>query len=126
MLSRTHGQSATPTTLGKETANFAYRLSKHMKILKEHKFQGKFNGAVGNFNAHIFAYPEFNWPQISEQFVQKLGLSYNPYTTQIEPHDSIASYSNTLALFNTVLIGMSRDFWQYISMGYFQQKSKAS
>lgn len=83
MLSRTHGQSATPTTLGKETANFAYRLSKHMKILRNQKFQGKFNGAVGNFNAHIFAYPEFNWPQISERFVQQLGLAYNPYTTQI-------------------------------------------
>ena len=93
--------------------------------MKSHKFQGKFNGAVGNFNAHIFAYPEFNWLRISEQFIKNLGLEYNPFTTQIEPHDSIASFSNILALSNTILIGMSRDFWQYISQGYFQQKSKA-
>ena len=126
MLSRTHGQSATPTTLGKEIANFTYRFGKVVKTLQSHKFQGKFNGAVGNFNAHIFAYPEFSWHRISKDFVNKLDLEYNPYTTQIEPHDSIATFSNSLALSNTILLGMSRDFWQYISLGYFQQKTRAS
>lgn len=124
MLSRTHGQSASPTTLGKEIANFVYRLNRQNNYLKNHRFAGKINGAVGNFNAHYFVYPEYNWAEICNRFVEKkLNLEYNPYTTQIEPHDSLAEFFSHLNLFNTILIGLSQDFWHYISLGYFLQKT---
>jgi len=124
MLSRTHGQSASPTTMGKEIANFVYRLNRQCNYLKNHKFSGKINGAVGNFNAHYFVYPEYNWSEICHRFVDKsLKLEYNPYTTQIEPHDSVAEFCSHLNIFNTILIGMSQDFWHYISLGSFHQKT---
>ena len=124
ILSRTHGQSASPTTLGKEIANFVYRLSRQTNSLKEHKFSGKINGAVGNFNAHYFVYPEYNWSSFSKEFIEnRLLLRFNPYTTQIEPHDTIAEFYSNLNIFNTILIGLSQDFWHYISLGYFIQKT---
>jgi adenylosuccinate lyase len=121
MLSRTHGQSASPTTVGKEMANVVHRLERQIKTLKNTQFLGKINGAVGNFNAHVAAYPALDWPNIAKSFVEKLGLDYNPLTTQIEPHDYIAECFNCIALINTILIDFSRDIWGYISLNYFKQ-----
>ena len=121
MVSRTHGQPATPTTLGKEIANFVARLRRQRQIFDELVIYGKCNGAVGNFNAHIAAYPSANWKGISERFVTSLGLQPNVYTTQIEPHDWLAEYGQTLIRFNNVLIDLTRDFWGYISLGYFRR-----
>jgi adenylosuccinate lyase len=126
MISRTHGQPASPTTVGKEFANFAYRVSEQHYNLKLIKIKGKFNGAVGNFNAHKSVLPEVNWMQVSKTFVERLGLEWNPYTTQIENHDSISEVFNSASLINTILIGFSRDMWGYISNNYFKQKLKAS
>ena len=123
MLSRTHGQAATPTTVGKEMANFAYRLNRQYNHLLNLPILGKFNGAVGNFNAHTIAYPELDWQNISQRFIEELGLTYNPYTTQIEPHDWQAEYCDIVIRFNTIMIGLCRDIWSYIALGYFKQKS---
>ena len=123
MLSRTHGQSASPTTLGKELANVVYRLQRQKKQIAEIQLMGKFNGAVGNYNAHFAAYPRLNWGHIAQAFVGQLGLEWNPYTTQIEPHDYIAELFDAIARFNTILIDFSRDIWAYISLGYFKQKT---
>jgi adenylosuccinate lyase len=122
MMSRTHGQPATPTTLGKEIANFTHRLARQREHFAAVVIAGKINGAVGNFNAHMVAYPAIDWPALSRRFVESLGLACNPYTTQIEPHDWIAEYADTLVRLNTVLIDLSRDMWGYISLGYFQQR----
>jgi adenylosuccinate lyase len=122
MLSRTHGQPATPTTLGKELANVVHRLFHQYQQFEKVEILGKFNGAVGNYNAHLAAYPEIDWSQLSQQFVTSLGLTWNPYTTQIEPHDYIAELFDALARFNTILIDFCRDIWSYISVGYFKQK----
>lgn len=122
MLSRTHGQTATPTTLGKEMANVAYRLRRQLKQIENIAPMGKINGAVGNYNAHLSAYPEVNWTEHAEQFVTGLGLKWNPYTTQIEPHDYIAELYDAICRFNTILIDFDRDVWGYISLGYFKQK----
>ncbi len=122
MLSRTHGQSASPTTLGKEFANVVARLSRTQQQFRDLAILGKFNGAVGNFNAHVAAYPDADWPAISERFVASLGLEPNPYTTQIEPHDWTAEYAHALLRYNTILIDLCRDVWSYISLGYFRQK----
>ncbi|HBY55541.1 MAG TPA: adenylosuccinate lyase, partial [Coxiellaceae bacterium] len=123
MLARTHGQPASPTTLGKEMANFAYRLTRQFDYLFITPILGKFNGAVGNFNAHMTAYPEIDWQKISQKFIENFDLTWNSYTTQIEPHDWIAEYCDILARFNTILIGLCRDIWGYISIGYFKQKT---
>ncbi len=120
MLSRTHGQPATPTTLGKEFANFAYRLQRQIKSLKNQEILGKFHGAVGNFNAHLIAQPEINWPEVAQKFVESLGLQFNPMVTQIEPHDYLAEISHQFARINTILIGLARDIWTYISLDYFK------
>ncbi len=125
MLSRTHGQTATPTTVGKEIANVVARLERQKKTLDNLSMPGKFNGAVGNYNAHLAAYPEVDWPMLSRRFVESLGLEFNPYTTQIEPHDGIAEYLHALCRINTILIDLDRDLWGYISLGYFRQKLKA-
>ncbi len=125
MMSRTHGQPASPTTMGKEFANVAYRLQRQAKQLMNVQIMGKINGAVGNYNAHLAAYPEINWYELSEQFVQSLGLAWNPYTIQIEPHDYIAEYFHAMMRFNTILIDFDRDVWGYISMGFFKQKTVA-
>ena len=125
MLARTHGQPASPTTLGKEMANVAYRLQRQRQQLNDVPLLGKMNGAVGNYNAHLSAYPELDWPSIAQKFVESLGLQWNPYTTQIEPHDYIAEYMDALARFNTVLLDFDRDLWGYISVGYFKQKTIA-
>lgn len=125
MLSRTHGQTATPTTLGKEIANTTYRLKRQVNHIKQVPLLGKINGAVGNFNAHYASYPNTDWPRLCERFVQQLGLTYNPYTTQIEPHDYIAELFHAIARSNTVLIDFARDVWGYISLGYFKQKTIA-
>lgn len=125
MLSRTHGQPASPTTLGKEMAIFAVRLSRERQRLSQIEILGKFGGAVGNYNAHIVAYPEINWPKIAEEFVQSLGLAFNPYVTQIEPHDYMASLFHTIIQFNNILTDFDRDIWGYISLGYFKQTTKA-
>jgi adenylosuccinate lyase len=125
MLARTHGQAATPTTLGKEIANFVYRLDRQAELFGNVTICGKFNGAVGNFNAHVAAYPDADWPAISNRFLESLGLAPTPYTTQIEPHDWIAEYCQALSRFNTVLIDMTRDFWGYISLGYFRSRPVA-
>ncbi|GKV28338.1 hypothetical protein SLEP1_g37408 [Rubroshorea leprosula] len=125
MLSRTHGQTASPTTLGKEMAIFAFRLSRQRQNVSEVELMGKFAGAVGNYNAHLVAYPEINWPQIAEDFVQSLGLQFNPYVTQIEPHDYMAELFNAIVQFNDILIDFDRDIWGYISLGYFKQITKA-
>jgi adenylosuccinate lyase len=122
MMARTHGQPATPTTLGKEVANVAYRLQRKHDQLAAVQVLGKINGAVGNFNAHVVAYPNVNWPALSQRFVESLGLTFNPYTTQIEPHDWMAEYFDALAGANTVLIDFARDAWGYVSLGYFKQK----
>ncbi|KAA8735715.1 adenylosuccinate lyase [Acinetobacter qingfengensis] len=124
MLSRTHGQTASPTTLGKEMANVAYRLSRQIKQFKQVELLGKINGAVGNYNAHLSAYPNIDWPAHSQAFVESLGLTFNPYTTQIEPHDYMAELFDALRRFNTVLIDFNRDIWGYISLGYFKQRLK--
>lgn len=123
MLSRTHGQTASPTTLGKEMANVAYRLKRQLKQIECIVPMGKINGAVGNYNAHFSAYPEVNWAEHAEQFVTSLGLDWNPYTTQIEPHDYIAELYDAICRFNTVLIDFDRDVWGYISLGYFKQRT---
>ncbi len=125
MLSRTHGQPASPTTLGKEMANVAYRLMRQREQLKDVPLLGKINGAVGNYNAHLSAYPAIDWPQLAEAFVTGLGLNWNPYTIQIEPHDYVAEFFDALARFNTILIDFDRDVWSYISLGYFKQKTVA-
>jgi adenylosuccinate lyase len=122
MLSRTHGQSATPTTLGKEIANAGHRLARQREQLVNVELLGKINGAVGNFNAHLAAYPDVDWRAVAERFVKSLGLAWNPYTTQIEPHDCIAEYFHAIARLNTILIDLSRDVWGYVSLGYFKQK----
>ena len=125
MLSRTHGQSATPTTLGKEMANVVHRLRGQRARVAEVALLGKLNGAVGNYNAHLSAYPEIDWPALSQTFVESLGLTWNPYTTQIEPHDYLAELFDALARFNTILIDFCRDVWGYISVGYFKQRTVA-
>ncbi|TCT23103.1 adenylosuccinate lyase [Thiobaca trueperi] len=125
MLSRTHGQSATPTTLGKEMANVVHRLRGQRARVAEVALLGKLNGAVGNYNAHLSAYPEIDWPALSQAFVESLGLTWNPYTTQIEPHDYLAELFDALARFNTILIDFCRDVWGYISVGYFKQRTVA-
>jgi adenylosuccinate lyase len=122
MLARTHGQPASPTTLGKECANFAYRLRRARDRFAAVPIQGKINGAVGNYNAHLIAYPDVNWAAMAKVFVENLGLQWNPYTTQIEPHDYLAELLDALARFNTVLIDFNRDTWGYIALGYFRQK----
>ncbi|MDX1500034.1 MAG: adenylosuccinate lyase [Woeseiaceae bacterium] len=124
MLSRTHGQTASPTTVGKEIANVVVRLERAECALRAVEILGKFNGAVGNFNAHHVAYPEVDWRALSSRFVESLGLGANPYTTQIEPHDWTAEYADALARYDTVLIDFCRDVWGYISLGYFRQKPK--
>ena len=124
MLSRTHGQPASPTTVGKEIANFVYRIKRQLTLIEKVELQGKINGAVGNFNAHISAFPNYDWQSHSDRVVQSLGLSTIPYTTQIEPHDGIAELFDSIARFNTVLIDLDRDIWGYISVGYFKQKVK--
>ena len=125
MLSRTHGQPASPTTMGKEMANTAYRLERQLKQVQQVELLGKINGAVGNYNAHYSAYPEIDWSAFAEKFVSHLGLSWNPYTTQIEPHDYIAELFDAVARFNTILLDFDRDIWGYISLGYFKQKTIA-
>ena len=122
MLSRTHGQTASPTTLGKEMAIYVYRALRQMKQFENIELLGKLNGAVGNFNAHFAAYPDINWMSLSKEFIEELGLTWNPYTTQIEPHDYMAEYFHTLARTNTILIDLCRDLWGYISLGYFNLK----
>lgn len=124
MLSRTHGQTASPTTLGKEMANVAYRLHRQLKQFNNVELLGKINGAVGNYNAHLSAYPKIDWAKNAEHFVTSLGLTFNPYTTQIEPHDYIAELFDALRRYNTILIDFNRDVWTYISLGYFKQKLK--
>jgi adenylosuccinate lyase len=123
MLSRTHGQPASPTTLGKEFANIAVRLERQLLQLQRVELMGKMNGAVGNYNAHLAAYPEVDWPEFSKHFVESLGLVFNSYTTQIEPHDYIAEFFHVLARFNTVLMDLDRDIWGYIALGYFRQRT---
>ena len=122
MLSRTHGQTASPTTLGKELANVVARLERNERQFSDVEILGKFNGAVGNYNAHLIAYPDADWPAISHRFIESLGLQPNPFTTQIEPHDWTAEYCHALVRYNTVLIDFARDVWAYISLGYFTQK----
>ena len=125
MLSRTHGQTASPTTVGKELANVVYRLRKQRDQVANTEIYGKANGAVGNYNAHISAYPEVDWPAFSQQFIESIGLTINPFTIQIEPHDYMAEMFDALSRFNTILIDLSRDIWAYISNGYFKQKTIA-
>ncbi|WP_428607116.1 adenylosuccinate lyase [Sedimenticola sp.] len=125
MLSRTHGQPASPTTLGKEMANVVYRLQRQRDQVANVALLGKINGAVGNYNAHLSAYPDINWEQFAQQFVESLGLVWNPYTTQIEPHDYMAELFDATARFNTIAIDFSRDIWGYISLGYFKQRTIA-
>ena len=126
MLSRTHGQPASPTTLGKEIANIAKRLERAIAAIAAVPLLGKMNGAVGNYNAHLSAYPDFDWEQFAREVVeQRLGLEFNPYTIQIEPHDGMAELFDAIARANTILLDMDRDFWAYISLGYFKQRTKA-
>jgi adenylosuccinate lyase len=125
MLSRTHGQSATPTTTGKEFANVFARMQRQRQQLAQVELLGKINGAVGNYNAHVVAYPALDWPTFAQRFVESLGLSFNPYTIQIEPHDYMAEYFHALSRFNTILIDFNRDVWGYISLGYFKQRTVA-
>jgi adenylosuccinate lyase len=122
MLARTHGQTASPTTLGKELANVVARLERAQKQFKNIEIRGKFNGAVGNFNAHTVTYPDADWQAVSKRFIESLSLAVNPYTTQIEPHDWTAEYSHALVRYNTILIDLCRDLWAYVSLGYFKQK----
>ncbi|QLE85831.1 MULTISPECIES: adenylosuccinate lyase [Shewanella] len=125
LMSRTHGQPASPSTLGKEMANVAVRLERQLKQINSVEIMGKINGAVGNYNAHLSAYPEVDWHTLSQRFVTSLGLNWNPYTTQIEPHDYIAELFDAVARFNTVLIDFDRDVWGYIALGHFKQKTVA-
>ena len=125
MLSRTHGQPASPTTLGKEMANVVHRLRTQREAVAKVALLGKINGAVGNYNAHLVAYPEVDWPTFAQQFVESLGLTWNPYTIQIEPHDCMAELFDAVGRFNTVLLDFSRDVWGYISLGYFKQTTVA-
>ncbi|SFZ74593.1 adenylosuccinate lyase [Chitinimonas taiwanensis] len=124
MMSRTHGQPATPSTMGKEMANIAYRLERQIKRIGAVELLGKINGAVGNYNAHLSAYPEIDWPAFAQRFVESLGISFNPYTIQIEPHDYMSELYDHFARANTILIDMNRDIWGYISLGFFKQKVK--
>ena len=124
MLSRTHGQAATPTTVGKEMANFAYRLARARSRIAEVAVLAKANGAVGNYNAHLVAYPDFDWERFSRRLVERLGLEFNPYTTQIEPHDWLAELLDAYARANSIVLDLDRDLWGYISLGYFRQKTK--
>ena len=123
MLSRTHGQTASPSTVGKELANVVHRLRRQVKQIRAVELMGKINGAVGNYNAHLSAYPSIDWAQNAKDFIESLGLDWNPYTTQIEPHDYIAELYDAIARFNTILIDLDRDIWGYISLGYFKQKT---
>ena len=123
MLAKTHGQTASPTTMGKEFANFGYRIKRQIVQLKKQEVLGKINGAVGNFNAHISAYPKKNWQKFSKEFITSIGLVYNPYTTQIEPHDFMVEIFQTISRVNTILIDFNRDIWAYISNGYFKQRA---
>jgi adenylosuccinate lyase len=123
MLSRTHGQTASPTTVGKELANWVHRLRRQLKQIRGTELLGKINGAVGNYNAHLSAYPDIDWALNAKEFIESLGLDWNPYTTQIEPHDYIAELYDAIARFNTILIDLDRDIWGYISLGYFKQKT---
>lgn len=123
MLARTHGQPATPTTMGKELVNFVARLKRPLQQLAEVLIPGKFNGAVGNYNAHVIAYPEVDWRKHCADFVTSLGLSFSPYTTQIEPHDGIAEVSQIMVRINNILLDYTQDIWSYISLGYFKQKT---
>jgi len=123
MLSRTHGQTASPTTVGKEFANVVHRLRRQLKQIRSIELLGKINGAVGNYNAHLSAYPEVDWAANAREFNESLGLDWNPYTTQIEPHDYIAELYDAVARFNTIVIDLDRDIWGYISLGYFKQKT---
>ncbi|RKS87229.1 adenylosuccinate lyase [Orbus hercynius] len=125
LLCRTHGQPATPSTIGKEFANVVYRLERQLKQLKAIEILGKINGATGNYNAHLVAYPDVDWNQFSQQFVTSLGLVWNPYTTQIEPHDYIAEFFDCVARFNTIVIDFDRDIWGYIALNHFKQKTVA-
>jgi adenylosuccinate lyase len=125
MLSRTHGQTASPTTVGKELANVVYRLRKQRDQVANTQIYGKANGAVGNYNAHLSAYPEIDWPAFSQQFIESIGLKINPFTIQIEPHDYMAEMFDAISRFNTILIDLSRDIWAYISNAYFKQKTVA-
>jgi adenylosuccinate lyase len=122
MLSRTHGQAATPTTLGKELANVVMRLNRQLAAANAIQPLGKMNGAVGNYNAHLVAYPEVDWPALSKRFVTGLGIEWNPYTTQIEPHDYLAEYFDAISRLNQIMVDFSRDTWSYISLGYFKQR----
>ena len=124
MLARTHGQTASPTTMGKEFANVVYRLQRQQKQLVANEILGKINGAVGNFNAHLCAYPNVDWERFAKQFVENLGLTYNPMTIQIEPHDYMAELYDNFSRINTILIDINRDIWGYVSVGYFKQKLK--
>ncbi|MGC3964817.1 MAG: adenylosuccinate lyase [Rhodocyclaceae bacterium] len=125
MLSRTHGQPASPTTVGKEMANIAYRLRRARKHIADVELTAKFNGAVGNYNAHLSAYPELDWAAFNQRFIESLGLAFNPYTIQIEPHDAMAELFDAVARANTIVLDACRDIWMYISFGYFKQKLKA-
>ncbi len=125
LLSRTHGQPASPTTIGKEMANVAYRLKRQYKQLENLEILAKINGAVGNYNAHLSAYPEIDWHAFSQEFVESLGVTWNPYTTQIEPHDYIAEYFDCVARFNTIVIDFDRDMWGYIALNHFKQRTVA-
>lgn len=125
LLSRTHGQPASPSTMGKEMANVAYRMERQFKQIENVEILGKINGAVGNYNAHVIAYPEVDWHQYSEEFVTSLGITWNPYTTQIEPHDYIAELFDGFARFNTILLDFDRDVWGYIALGHFKQRTIA-
>ncbi|MGY6630840.1 MAG: adenylosuccinate lyase [Wenzhouxiangella sp.] len=122
MLSRTHGQTASPTTLGKELANVVFRLRRQRRLLNQVELTGKINGAVGNFNAHLAACPDLDWPALARDFVESLDLVWHPYTTQIEPHDMTAEVAHALVRINTVLLDFARDAWGYVSLGYFKQK----
>ncbi len=121
LLARTHGQPASPTTVGKEWANISYRMQRQRKQIAGVEILGKINGAVGNYNAHMASYPELDWPTVARDFVESLGLNFNPYTTQIEPHDYVAELNDAVCRFNTILIDACRDIWGYISLGYFKQ-----
>ncbi len=125
MLSRTHGQPASPTTMGKELANFVWRLQSESRGFEQVELPGKINGAVGNYNAHVAAYPEIDWPRLAREFVESFGLAWNPYTTQIEPYDGFAAYCAALSRLNTIILDLDRDLWSYISLGYFRQKTAA-
>lgn len=123
MIARTHGQEASPTTMGKEAAIFAARVQRQLRLLRAQEYLGKFNGAVGNYNAHLFAYPEVDWIEHSRRFVETFGLVWNPLTTQIESHDFVAEMLATVARIDTILLGLCRDFWSYISIGYIRQRT---